>query len=70
MKNQQQAKNVDVNSNISEKKDSMARVTQNRRMQYIMQLPTTLDKIFGTKQRNPVKSDKTSKVFYLIFRVF
>ena len=32
MKNQQQAKNVDVNSNINEKKDSMTRITQKRRM--------------------------------------
>ena len=31
---------------------------------------TTLDKIFGTKLRNPVKLNKTSKGCYLILRVF
>ena len=32
--------------------------------------PTTLDKIFGIMQRSPVKMDKTSKICYLILRVF
>ena len=32
IKNQQQTKNVDVNCNISEKKNSMSRITQNRRI--------------------------------------
>ena len=32
VKNQQQTKNVDVNCNISEKKNSMSRITQNRRI--------------------------------------
>ena len=32
VKTQQQTKNVDVNCNISEKKNSMSRITQNRRI--------------------------------------
>ena len=32
IKNQQQTKNVDVNCNISEKKNSMTKITQNRRI--------------------------------------
>ena len=31
---------------------------------------TILRKIFGTKQRNPVKLDRTKKVWYLLFYVF
>ena len=30
IKNQQQTKNINVNSNISEKKNNLARITQNR----------------------------------------
>ena len=31
---------------------------------------TILDKIFGTKERNTVKLDKTSNMLYLILHVF
>ena len=31
---------------------------------------TILDKIFGTKWRNPVKLDRARKVWYLLLRVF
>ena len=37
----------------------------------ILMTSTTIPyKIFGTKHANPVKSDRTGKVWYLLFRIF
>ena len=33
-------------------------------------LPTILDKIFGSKYRNPVKSDRTTKLWYPLYYIF
>ena len=35
-----------------------------------LSLPTILGRIFGAKQRNPVKMDRTRNVSYLVLRVF
>ena len=41
-----------------------------RSHRYDINRPTILDKIFGTKWRNPVELHKARKVSYLIFRIF